>query len=129
MSPSAKLPVFAEKGAKPIGPYSPAIRYENLLFASGQIGLDPQTGKLVQGGVEAEARQALENLKTLITSGGSTLDKVLKTTLFLTNIADFAAVNKIYAEFFTSEPPARSTIQASALPGGALVEVEAIAFI
>ena len=127
MSQSVKKAIFSEKGAKPIGPYTPAIRYENLLFTSGQIGLDPQTGKLVPGGVEAEARQALKNMKTLIVAGGSTLDRVIKTTLFLTNIADFAAVNQIYAEYFSSEPPARSTVQVSGLPGGALVEVEAVA--
>lgn len=129
MSPSAKLAIFAEKGAKPIGPYTPAIRHDNLLFASGQIGLNPETGKLVEGGVEAEAKQMLENLRNLISTGGSSLDKVVKTTLFLTNIADFSAVNKIYAEYFGPVFPARSTVQVGALPGGALVEVEAIAFI
>lgn len=127
MAQSAKKPVFAEKGAKPIGPYTPGIQYENLLFVSGQIGVNPETGKLVPGGVETEAKQMLENLKALIVAGGSSLDKVLKTTLFLTNIADFASVNQIYAEYFSFEPPARSTIQVTALPGGALVEVEAIA--
>lgn len=123
----SKQTVFAEKGIKPIGPYTPAIRMGNFLFVSGQIGMDPATGKLVTGGVAAEARQTLENLKTLLAAGGSSLDKVVKTTLFLTSIADFATVNGIYAEYFASEPPARSTIQVAALPGGALVEVEAIA--
>jgi 2-iminobutanoate/2-iminopropanoate deaminase len=127
MTSSGKITIFA--GAKPIGPYTPAIRQGNMLFASGQIGANPETGKLVEGGVEAEARQMLENLKNLVSSGGSSLDKVVKTTLFLTNIADFAAVNKIYAEYFGPVFPARSTVQVSALPGGALVEVEAIAFI
>jgi 2-iminobutanoate/2-iminopropanoate deaminase len=127
MTSSEKVTVFA--GAKPIGPYSPAIRQGNMLFASGQIGANPETGKLVEGGVEAEARQMLENLKNLISSGGSSLEKVVKTTLFLTNIADFAAVNKIYAEYFGPVFPARSTVQVNALPGGALVEVEAMAFI
>jgi 2-iminobutanoate/2-iminopropanoate deaminase len=127
MASSEKVTVFA--GAKPIGPYTPAIRQGNILFASGQIGANPETGKLVEGGVEAEAKQMLENLKNLISAGGSSLDKVVKTTLFLTSIADFAAVNKIYAEYFGPVFPARSTVQVSALPGGALVEVEAIAFI
>jgi 2-iminobutanoate/2-iminopropanoate deaminase len=127
MASSKKQVVFPDFGAKPIGPYSPAIRIGDFLFTSGQTGLDPQTGKLKLGGVEAETRQAIINTKALIEAGGSSLDKVVKTTLFLTDIADFAAVNKIYAEFFSSEPPARSTIQVVALPGGALFEIEAIA--
>lgn len=125
--PAAKEVVFPSQGAKPIGPYTPAIRIGNFLFTSGQIGLDPATAKLVEGGVSAEARQALTNLKTLIDAGGSSLDRVVKTTLFLKDINDFATVNAIYAEYFANEPPARSTVQVSALPGGALVEVEAIA--
>src|SRR3990172_7026196 len=129
MSPSIKQVVFPEKGAKPIGPYSPAIRYGELLFTSGQIGLDPASGKLVAGGVVAEARQALENISTLVASGGSSLDKVLKTTLFLKDIGDFAAVNEVYAQYFGVEPPARSTIQVAALPAGALVEIEVVAYI
>ena len=127
METSKKQLVFPTQGAKPIGPYSPAIRIGDLLFTSGQIGLDPQTGKLVPGGVEAEARQALTNIKTLVEAGGSSLDRVVKTTLFLTDIANFAAVNQIYAEFFSSEPPARSTVQVAALPAGALFEIDAIA--
>lgn len=127
MASSKKHVVFPDLGIKPIGPYSPATRIGDFLFTSGQIGLDPQTGKLRPGGVEAEARQALINTKALIEAGGSSLDRVVKTTLFLTNITDFAAVNQIYAEFFSSEPPARSTIQVVALPGGALFEIEAIA--
>jgi 2-iminobutanoate/2-iminopropanoate deaminase len=123
---STKQIVFPENGAKPIGPYSPAIRISGFLFTSGQIGLDPATAKLVLGGVEAEARQALTNLKTLVEAGGGKLTQVVKTTLFLKDMNDFATVNQIYAEFFSSEPPARSTVQVSALPGGALVEVEAI---
>ncbi|MEX2143756.1 MAG: Rid family detoxifying hydrolase [Anaerolineales bacterium] len=114
-------------GAKPLGPYSPGVQVGEFLFASGHIGMDPQTGKLAPGGVEAEARQALTNLKSLLEAGGSSLDKVVKTTLFLTNMADFGAVNQIYAGFFSSEPPARSTIEVAALPGGALFEIEAIA--
>lgn len=123
---SSKQSVFPASGAKPIGPYTPAIRSGNMLFTSGQIGLDPSTNKLVSGGVAEETRQALKNLKVLIEAGGGTLDQVVKTTLFLTNIADFAAVNGIYAEFFGVNPPARSTVQVAALPGGAVFEIEAI---
>lgn len=126
MSPSKQV-VISENAPKPIGPYSPAIRHGNLLFVSGMIGLDPQTGKLVSGGVVAEARRALENLSALLEAGGASRDKVVKTTLFLKDIADFATVNQVYAEFFTEIPPARSTFQVGALPGGALVEIEAIA--
>lgn len=123
----SKQVVSPSYGAKPIGPYSPAIRIGNFVFTSGQIALDPQTGKLVDGDVAAQARQALSNLKTLIEASGTSLNNVVKTTLFLKDMDDFQTVNAIYAEFFASEPPARSTVQVSALPGGALVEVEAIA--
>ncbi|MGH2581511.1 MAG: RidA family protein [Anaerolineales bacterium] len=119
--------VFPQKGAKPIGPYSPGIRYGNLLFTSGQIGLDPNSGKLVEGDIATEARQALENLSAIIAAAGTSLDKVLKTTLFLTDIATFTAVNEVYASYFRENPPSRSTIQVTALPGGARVEIESIA--
>jgi 2-iminobutanoate/2-iminopropanoate deaminase len=125
--PNIKKTAITSAGAKPIGPYSPAIQVGEMIFVSGQIGLEAATGKLAQGGVETEARQALSNLKALVEASGSSLEKVVKTTLFLTNIADFAAVNAIYAEFFASEYPARSTIQVAALPGGASFEIEAIA--
>lgn len=125
----SKQTVFAPKGIKPMGPYTPAIRMGDLLFISGQVGIDPETGQFVEGGVAEQARQVLENLKGLVESGGSSMDKVLKTTMFLTNMADFATVNEVYAQYFASEPPARSTIQVVALPGGALVEIEAIASI
>lgn len=127
MSFSSKQVIFPGDGAKPIGPYSPAIRFGHLVFTSGQIGLDPKTGKLVGGGVAAEARQALENVGTLLKTAGTSFDHVVKTTLFLKDIADFSTVNEIYAQYFSQEPPARSTFQVAALPGGALVEIEAIA--
>jgi len=123
----SKQTVFAPKGIKPMGPYTPAIRMGDLLFISGQVGIDPETGKFVEGGVAAQAKQVLENLKGLVEAGGSSMDKVLKTTMFLTNMADFATVNEIYAQYFPTDHPARSTIQVVALPGGALVEIEAIA--
>ncbi len=127
MSHSSKQVIFPSNGAKPIGPYSPAIRFGHLVFTSGQIGLDPKTGKLVSGGVAAEAKQALENTGTLLRTAGASFDHVVKTTLFLKDIADFGAVNEIYSQYFSQEPPARSTFQVVALPGGALVEIEVIA--
>lgn len=126
MPTSAKQIIFPDNAIKPIGPYSPAIRMGDFLFISGQIGMDPKTAKLVPGGVGAETRQALENLGTLIKAGGTSFERVVKTTLFLKDIGDYAAVNEVYAQYFKSEPPARSTIQVSALPGGALFEIEAI---
>lgn len=111
-----------------IGPYSQAIRAGNLVFASGQLGLDPQTGKL-QDGVEAQARQALANVKALLAAAGTSVERVVKVTLFLANMADFAKVNAIYGEVFNHEPPARSTIQVAALPLGGVVEIEVVALV
>ena len=109
-----------------IGPYSQAIRAGDLIFASGQLGLDPQTGKL-QEGVEAQARQALANVKAVLQAAGSSVDRVVKTTIFLADINDFAKVNAVYGALFQHEPPARSTVQVAALPLGGLVEIEVIA--
>ena len=109
-----------------LGPYSQAIHAGNFVFASGQLGLDPKTGKL-QEGIEAQTRQVLANLSAVLTAAGSSTDKVVKTTIFLANIADFAQVNALYGEVFKQEPPARSTVQVAALPLGGLVEIEVIA--
>lgn len=109
-----------------IGPYSQAIRAGQFIFASGQLGLDPNTGKL-QDGVEAQTRQALANITAVLAAAGSSTDKIVKTTLFLANMADFATVNAIYGEYFAHEPPARSTVQVAALPLGGLVEIEVVA--
>lgn len=109
-----------------IGPYSQAIRVGNFVFASGQLGLDPTTGKL-QEGVEAQTRQALANVQAVLAAAGANIDKTVKTTIFLANIADFAKVNAIYGEVFKIEPPSRSTVQVAALPLGGLVEIEVIA--
>ena len=111
-----------------IGPYSQAIRAGNFLFASGQLGLDPQSGKL-QEGVEAQARQALTNIQAVLQSAGSSIDRVVKTTIFLADMNDFAKVNAIYGDVFQQEPPARSTVQVAALPLGGLVEIEVIALV
>jgi 2-iminobutanoate/2-iminopropanoate deaminase len=111
-----------------IGPYSQAIQAGNFLFASGQLGLNPQSGKL-QEGVEAQTRQALTNIQAVLQAAGSRIDRVVKTTIFLADINDFAKVNAIYAEVFQHEPPARSTVQVAALPLGGLVEIEIVALV
>ena len=118
--------ITTEKAPKALGPYSVANRIGNLVFASGQLGLDPQTNELVSGGVEAETRQALTNLNHVLEAAGSSLDQVVKTTVFLRDINDFAAMNGVYAEFFRTQFPARSTVQAAALPKGAAVEIEVV---
>ena len=120
--------VVATSGAPAaIGPYSQAIRVQSLLFTAGQIPLDPATGKLVAGDIRAQTTRVLENLEAVLTAAGSSLGDVVKTTCFLANLDDFAAFNEVYARFFTTQPPARSTVQAARLPAGAQVEVECIA--
>ena len=110
-----------------IGPYSQGIATDGLLFCSGQIGLDPTTGDLVDGGVEAQAERALQNLTAVLDAGGCTWADVVKTTIFLADIADFAAVNTVYGRRMPDPPPARSTFAVGALPKGARIEVEATA--
>jgi 2-iminobutanoate/2-iminopropanoate deaminase len=110
-----------------IGPYSQGIDTEGLVFCSGQLGLDPATGDLIEGGVEAQAERALRNLQAVLDAAGATFGDVVKTTIFLVDIADFAAVNAVYARFMPDPPPARSTVGVAALPKGGRVEVEAIA--
>lgn len=122
-----KKVVKTENAPAAIGPYSAGIATGMFVFTAGQIGLDPKTGAMVEGGVEAEARRALLNLKGILEAAGSGFEKVVKTTVFLKDMADFAKVNAIYAEFFTENPPARSAVQVAALPKNALVEIEAIA--
>ncbi len=109
-----------------VGPYSQAIKHAGMVFASGQLGLDPATGKLREG-VEAQAQQVLANLTAVLAAAGAEMQDVVKTTMFLVDMKDFAAVNAIYATAFPAPPPARSTIQVAALPLGGLVEIEAIA--
>ena len=121
--------INSDKAPKAIGPYSIANQFDKLVFASGQLGIDPATGDLVPGGIEAETRQALTNLSNVLLAAGTSLDNVLKTTVFLKDINDFLKMNAIYAEFFSSQFPARSTIQVAALPKSGTVEIEAIAYI
>jgi 2-iminobutanoate/2-iminopropanoate deaminase len=113
--------------SKPIGPYSAAIESGDLLFISGQIPLDGATGKLVEGDVSAQAKQSMENLKALLEAAGLSFDHVVKTTIFLTSMGDFAAVNEVYKAYVSEPYPARSTFAVAALPMGAKVEIEMIA--
>ena len=125
-----KRVILTNKAPQPIGPYSQAILTpQNLLFVSGQIGINPKNGELAKNGIADETKQALENLKAILESAGTDINNVVKTTVFLQDIKDFEQVNQIYLQYFQSDPPARSCIQVSALPKGAKVEIEAIAFI
>jgi 2-iminobutanoate/2-iminopropanoate deaminase len=128
-TPEGKKIIFTDKAPKAIGPYSQAIRTELMVFTAGQAGLDPATGELVEGGIEAQTRQTLTNLKHVLEASDSGLNYVVKTTVFLKDMNDFAKMNAIYAEFFSQNPPARSTIAAAALPKNALVEIEVIALL
>ena len=129
MLPPEKVVIIADKAPKPIGPYSAGIRLGNLVFTAGQAGIDRATGELVPGGIEAETRQTLLNIKNILEEAGSSIEFVVKTTVFLRDMADFARMNAVYAGFFTEKPPARTTVQAAALPKAAAVEIEAIAVI
>lgn len=112
-----------------IGPYSQAVLSGGLLFCSGQIPLDPATGKMVEGGIEEQTERVLRNLDAVLQSGGSSLRSVVKTTVFLADLSDFPAMNGVYGRFFTENPPARATVQVAKLPAGALVEIDAVASI
>jgi len=121
-------PVFTADAPKAVGPYSQAIAAGDMLFLSGQVALDPATGALVEGGIEAQTTRVLRNLEAVLRAAGATLDDVVKTTVFMTDLSQFTAMNTTYATFFTrAPPPARATVQVAALPRGALVEIEAIA--
>jgi 2-iminobutanoate/2-iminopropanoate deaminase len=110
-----------------IGPYSQAVRTESLLFVSGQIALDPATGTMVEGGVAVQTHRVFRNLAAILEAAGSSLDRVLRTTVFLADMNDFAAMNEVYGTYFSSPAPARSTIQAARLPRDARVEIDVIA--
>ncbi|MEN9979608.1 MAG: RidA family protein [candidate division WOR-3 bacterium] len=122
-----KQSISSEKAPKPVGPYSPAVIAGEFVWTSGQLGIDPRTGELVPGGIEAETEQVLKNLAAVLEAAGSGLDRVVKTMIFITDMNQFARVNAVYARYFQEPYPARSTVQVSALPKGAMVEIEAVA--
>jgi 2-iminobutanoate/2-iminopropanoate deaminase len=122
-----KHTIATDKAPKALGPYTVANYVNDLVFTAGQLGLDPATNELAPGGIEAETRQSLTNIKHVLDAAGSSLKHVLKTTVFLRDMADFAKMNAVYAEFFTENFPARSTVQVAALPKNGAVEIETIA--
>src|SRR5271170_6740864 len=127
MGPNNKHAILAQNAPRPIGPYSQAIKSGNLIFCSGQIALDPTTGAMQGPDIETQTRRVMENVKAVLDAAGSSLEHVLKTTIFLKSMNDFPKVNEIYGSYFTGTPPARSTVEVSRLPKEALVEVEVVA--
>lgn len=119
--------VLTEKAPKPIGPYSQAIKSAGFLFASGQVALDPRTNEFLSGDIRQQTDRVLENIKAILEAGGVNLHHVVKSTVFLKDMNDFAAMNEVYGKYFSSAPPARSTVQVARLPKDALVEIEVIA--
>ncbi|MBC7237369.1 MAG: hypothetical protein H5T69_16130 [Chloroflexi bacterium] len=115
--------IRSDKAAAPIGPYSQAIRANGFIFVAGEKGLDPKTGQIVPGGIAAETRQTLENIKNILEAAGSSLDKAVQSFVFMTDLSEFAAMNAVYAEYFGENPPGRTTVQVSALPAGAHIEI------
>jgi 2-iminobutanoate/2-iminopropanoate deaminase len=123
----AKQTISSDKAPKAIGPYSPAVRAGQLLFVSGQVALDPATGNMVDGGITEQTRRVLDNLGALLTAGGRSFADVVRTTIFLADMNDFAAVNEIYGQYFKEPYPARATVQVARLPKDARVEIDVIA--
>lgn len=124
-----KQAVLSDKAPAPLGPYSQAVRAGDWLFISGSLGIDPATGAFVPGDAAAQARRALENMRAVLAAAGASMDHVVKTTVFLADMNDFASFNAVYGEFFTGVPPARSGVQAARLPKDAFVEIEAVAYL
>ncbi len=122
-----KQVIHTDKTPAAIGPYSQAIQIGQLLFTSGQVPIDPETGAIVEGGIQEQARQSLNNIKAILNAAGTNMGAVVKTTVFLQDMNDFAAMNEVYAQFFQEPYPARSAVQVARLPKDVLVEIEAIA--
>ena len=126
-----KVIIKTNKAPKAIGPYNQAVKVDEktLIYTAGQIPIDPKTNELVSGGVGSETRQVMENLKSILEAAGSGLDKVVKTTVFLSSMDDFAVMNEVYEQYLKENPPARSTVEVSRLPKGVKVEIEAVAYV
>jgi len=124
---SSRRIIQSARAPNAVGPYSQAVRCGGFVFSSGQIPLDPATGKLVEGSIDDQTRRVLDNLAAVLESAGTSLASVVKTTIYLTDLGDFAAVNRVYGSYFPTDPPARSTVQVAALPLGASIEIEVIA--
>lgn len=124
-----KVVISTNTAPAAIGPYSQAIKIGNLVFISGQIPIIPATGEIVQGNIKLQTKRVLENLKNILEAAGSSLDRVVKTTIFMKDLNDYAAINDVYKEFFPLKPPARAAVQAARLPKDVSIEIEAIAFI
>jgi len=121
--------IQTDKAPKAIGPYAQAIKANGFIYTAGQIPIDPKTGNFVEGGIAAQTRQVLENLKAVLAAAGSSLDQVVKATVFLKNLTDFPAMNEVYGEYLGTAKPARSTVAVSELPRGALVEIDLVALV
>lgn len=119
--------VYPQSAPKPLGPYNHAVITENLVFCSGQIPIDPQTGDLVQGGIEEQTRRVFKNIKLVLSDAGTDLSKIIKVTVFLKDMNDFAGMNQVYSQYIPDQFPARSTLQVARIPKDALVEIEVIA--
>jgi 2-iminobutanoate/2-iminopropanoate deaminase len=121
--------VTTDRGPKAIGPYSQAVKANGFVFVSGQVAIDPKTQQVIEGAIVPQTERVMENLKGIVEASGSSLDKVVKTTVFLADMNDFAAMNEVYARYFPANPPARATVQVSRLPKDVRVEIEVIALI
>jgi 2-iminobutanoate/2-iminopropanoate deaminase len=121
--------IASEKAPKAVGPYSQAVRVGNLVFLSGQIPLDPASGQLVEGGIQHQTERVLENIRAVLEAAGLTFENVVKTTVYLKNLADFVHMNETYAKYFSSNPPARATVEVARLPRDVSVEIDAIAVV
>jgi len=119
--------IRSDRAPKAIGPYEQALKVDGWVFTSGQIALDPKTGAMVEGGIGAQTRQVLENLRGVLEAAGTSMTRVVKTTVYMTNLADFQKMNEIYAEYFPQNKPARSTVGVAALPRGAMIEIDVVA--
>lgn len=127
MTASHRTIIATDQAPGAIGPYSQAIALNGLIFTSGQIALNPATGQLVDGDIQGQTRQAIENMRAVLRAADTDLDRVLKTTVFLVDMADFTAMNEVYSQYFTAKPPARSTVAVAQLPRGASFEIDCIA--